>query len=909
MKQHFPWLHWAVGKFADEETDTDKYCHRTKQSFQPNFIGTNYLEFQNKQNEKLFLLWQDEGIDYTVSEYEFASFDFYEANFTMEGDNNTVVDWKRNITPSKGKRYDKLHITERQNDSLKTCIVHYEKGIQKRDWCFSVVQKTDAKTMSDLCGPNICASCASLDKNPDQILVGKNGLLDEPYSLYSLHNEEYGTTAKFLGSSFSPPEMLHGSNEFFCYNKDEFQFTQYTDLIQSFPELNGIHRVEHDTDKSLLDMPWDEACDEEHNWHWITAFNPRIEDPCSIAYVQHKEASGECYNIKYTSNHTWICNEGYGGDNCEEELKADGGQICEDKNSDTCAGLDYLKSSLEEFPKWEGLATLIDVWVEVVDLADKITKTVESATGKILFHIDHQDTIKDAAVLLRIHHKYNFGNDSEEYFMLQVHEFLNKHTLTEFLTDFDAYVRSNNLQFVKQGLIDKYGQDSVCSQAYRQELATFKKEIKNMIAVVTQTLLKYNRYKLYRDEDHWHERERDIKYLQQQSLSKEYSCPQIVWGKDKILNSTLEETEDESSIDDFLSSLGLGTNENESGTPSLVEDVSSVEDGLLSSNESLTSVVDGFLSSNESLTSVVDSFLSSNDSLASVVDGFLSSNESLTSLIDSIPSIGSWWGRDGRSAEDIEGYADNSCDDTDTFEGAEVKFQCLYDDYSYPNIESATCIRKNGKLDWSVKEFECLPPSWGTWSSWSSCKTDCSCSGRDCLGTRKRTRKCIGRGKTAIASNHCLTDEMGDEEVRSFTCKNIDCCKRNGKFTCNSGKCITKSWLCDGEDDCPGGEDEVDARCPNAIRSHNVWVGFENQCKSDCDAGPDCFITAYEDDYSWMRGHFKSNEQFRIIAKRRRKNAAIQDGDTIGFYWGKGHWFSCDCERNGNCQGRTCPGT
>ena len=40
-----------------------------------------------------------------------------------------------------------------------------------------------------------------------------------------------------------------------------------------------------------------------------------------------------------------------------------------------------------------------------------------------------------------------------------------------------------------------------------------------------------------------------------------------------------------------------------------------------------------------------------------------------------------------------------------------------------------------------------------------------------------------------------------------------------------------------------------------------------------------------------MRGHFKGNEQFRIIAKRRRKNAAIQDGDTIGFHSKEGYWI------------------
>jgi hypothetical protein len=43
------------------------------------------------------------------------------------------------------------------------------------------------------------------------------------------------------------------------------------------------------------------------------------------------------------------------------------------------------------------------------------------------------------------------------------------------------------------------------------------------------------------------------------------------------------------------------------------------------------------------------------------------------------------------------------------------------------------------------------------------------------------------------------------------------------EYKCSSGKCIPKSWLCDKEQDCPSGEDEVN--CTNITPSCQDSLG------------------------------------------------------------------------------------
>lgn len=114
-----------------------------------------------------------------------------------------------------------------------------------------------------------------------------------------------------------------------------------------------------------------------------------------------------------------------------------------------------------------------------------------------------------------------------------------------------------------------------------------------------------------------------------------------------------------------------------------------------------------------------------------------------------------------------------------------------------------------------------------------------------------------------------------------------------------NSQCIKKTWLWDGDEDCSNGEDEL-------IRSnHDGWIGFENQCQTNCDGGPDCFISE-KDSNIVMRGALNTNEKFKLVAYYRGKNEPIQDGDTVLLYYEDDKWLSCEC--GGYCAIKGCPG-
>ena len=63
------------------------------------------------------------------------------------------------------------------------------------------------------------------------------------------------------------------------------------------------------------------------------------------------------------------------------------------------------------------------------------------------------------------------------------------------------------------------------------------------------------------------------------------------------------------------------------------------------------------------------------------------------------------------------------------------------------------------------------------------------------------------------------------------------------QFACDQSRCISKTWQCDGEPDCPGGTDEVGCVEPNCTENgkfackNKKCVDFKYRCDGDDDCG------------------------------------------------------------------------
>ena len=247
------------------------------------------------------------------------------------------------------------------------------------------------------------------------------------------------------------------------------------------------------------------------------------------------------------------------------------------------------------------------------------------------------------------------------------------------------------------------------------------------------------------------------------------------------------------------------------------------------------------------------------------------------------------------------------CKDGLSFEGMTLTLSCNRQRQSSPSQVTCTRIGNVSKWDSQPK----CKYVWGSFGAWSSCSKTCG------GGVKFSYRKCLGTKRLF----YCERDQGGLSHLKT-SCETQDCCSSQyGKFRCSNRKCISKSLICDGNNNCGNNDDESRRRCPNTIRSgdmialrsnakRNQWVS----CHCTVNCGLDrCELRGCPG--SEMNGNdwnSCSGERFLLYLLSYRYGEPVRSGDRIGLKYGwnfskqTGHWLSC--WGGSYCPTRPCPG-
>ncbi|XP_022782738.1 SE-cephalotoxin-like [Stylophora pistillata] len=243
-----------------------------------------------------------------------------------------------------------------------------------------------------------------------------------------------------------------------------------------------------------------------------------------------------------------------------------------------------------------------------------------------------------------------------------------------------------------------------------------------------------------------------------------------------------------------------------------------------------------------------------------------------------------------------------SCKDQLTFEGMTITLRCNKQRRSTPG--QVTCKKIGNILKWDSQpkcKYVC-----GNFGRWGRCSK--SCGG----GVKFRYRSCLGTSNV----NNCKRDQ-GGSHYQTAKCETQDCCSAQyGKFRCSNGRCLRKSWLCDGDNDCRNNDDESRSRCPHFIRSGDLIALRSNarrnnwlSCYCTVNCGVDrCKLRRCPG--SQMTGSdwsSCSSETFILYLTHYSRGEPARYGDSIALYYGAGHWLSC-WGSGSVCPTRNCPG-
>lgn len=243
-----------------------------------------------------------------------------------------------------------------------------------------------------------------------------------------------------------------------------------------------------------------------------------------------------------------------------------------------------------------------------------------------------------------------------------------------------------------------------------------------------------------------------------------------------------------------------------------------------------------------------------------------------------------------------------SCKDELTFEGMTVTLTCDKQRRSTPG--QVTCKKSDNILTWDSQP-KCKYV-WGTFGGWGRCSKTCG------GGVKSRYRRCLGTYNV----NNCRRDQ-GGLNYQTTKCETQDCCSAQyGKFKCSNGRCIQKTLLCDGNNDCLNNDDESRSQCPNHIRSGDT-IALRSNAKANQWLSCYCTVNCGVDRCklrgcpgSQMTGNdwnSCSGERFTLYLTHYRPGEPVRYGDSIALYYGAGHWLSC-WGSGGVCPTRSCPG-
>ena len=247
------------------------------------------------------------------------------------------------------------------------------------------------------------------------------------------------------------------------------------------------------------------------------------------------------------------------------------------------------------------------------------------------------------------------------------------------------------------------------------------------------------------------------------------------------------------------------------------------------------------------------------------------------------------------------------CKDELTFQGMTLTLSCDKQRQSTPS--RVTCKKIGNVLKWDSQPR--CKFVWGSFGGWGGCSKTCG------GGIKHRYRLCLGTNNIS----DCTRDQ-GGLNYQTESCETQDCCSSQyGKFKCSNGKCIWKSWICDGDNDCGNNEDESRSRCPHYIRSGDT-IALRNNAKSN--QWLSCYCTVNCDvDRCKLRGCPGSqmndwngcrSERFRLYLTKYGNGEPVRSGDQIAiqYTWnyskGTGHWLSCWVSGS-VCPTRPCPGS